>query len=372
MLGRILVVDDQPLNRSLLCDLVGLDGHSAVAVDSGDAALSQLAAQPFDLVLLDVLMPGKDGFAVLREVRANAAWSHIPVVLCTSLDPDQERVRGLEAGADDFLQKPINRAELSARVKSLLRVKHLFDQVEQQRDELKSWSVELERRVSEKVAEVSQLSRLKRFFSASVAKRILQGDADDPLASHRRDVAVVFVDLRGFTAFADAAAPEDVMRVLREFHGSVGRCIDESGGTIERFTGDGMMVFFNDPEPMDNPCRVALLFSQSVRNACALLASRWAAEGFSLNVGIGVAYGYATLGAIGYSGRIDYGAIGSVTNMAARLCAEAKHGEILVQQRVFTLAGVGFAAQAGSSHMLRGFREPVVASKLQMSATLPS
>jgi adenylate cyclase len=372
MTGRILVVDDQLHNRTLLCDLVRLDGHSAVTVDSGDAALALLAEQTFDLVLLDVLMPGKDGFAVLREIRANSALSQLPIVLCTSLDPDHERVRGLEAGADDFLQKPINRAELSARVKSLLRVKQLFDQVEQQRDELQAWSVELERRVTEKVSEVAQLSRLKRFFSASVAKKILLGDADDPMASHRRDVAVVFVDLRGFTAFAEAAAPEDVMRILSEFHHSVGHCIDESGGTIERFTGDGVMVFFNDPEPIENPCRAALQFSQAVRNGCAVLSSRWAAEGFSLTVGIGVAYGFATLGAIGYSGRIDYGAIGSVTNMAARLCAEAKHGEVLVQQRALALAGAGFSADAGSALALRGFREPVVASKLLPTLTLPA
>jgi adenylate cyclase len=372
MTGRILVVDDQLHNRTLLCDLVSLDGHTAVAVESGDQALSLLGEQSFDLVLLDVLMPGKDGFTVLHEIRANDAWSHLPVVLCTSLEPEQERVRGLEAGADDFLQKPINRAELSARVKSLLRVKHLFDQAERQRDELRLWSIELERRVAEKVTEVEQLSRLKRFFSMPVARKILDGRAEDPMTSHRRDVAVVFVDLRGFTAFSDASAPEDVMRILREFHTAVGQYIDESGGTIERFTGDGVMVFFNDPEPMDNPCRAALTFSQSVRDACAILSTRWAAEGFSLDAGIGVAYGFATLGAIGYSGRIDYGAIGSVTNMAARLCAEAGHGEVLVQQRVLTLAGVGFKALPSVALLLRGFREPVHAAKLISTTTLPA
>ena len=362
MRGRILVVDDQPFNRTLLSDLLGLDQHDVMAVESGDAALAALGAQPFDLVLLDVLMPGKDGFAVLREIRASATLCHLPVVLCTSLDPDQERVRGLEAGADDFLQKPVNRAELSARVRSLLRVKHLFDQVEAQRDELKRWGAELETRVAEQVAEVSQLSRLKRFFSAPVANKIMRGGADDPLVSHRRDVAVVFVDLRGFTAFSDSSAPEDVMRVLREFHAAVGACIDAAGGTIERFTGDGVMVFFNDPQPIDNPCRVALTFACAVRDAAGLLARRWAVEGFSLNVGIGMAYGYATVGAIGYEGRIDYGAIGSVTNLAARLCAEAGAGEVLVQQRAIVLAGEGFVVAAPHAFVLKGFREAVQAA----------
>ncbi len=364
MSARILVVDDQPANRTLLTDLLGLDGHHVAAVASGDAALAALELQPFDLVLLDVLMPGKDGFAVLREIRSNVRLAHLPVVLCTSLDPDQERVRGLEAGADDFLQKPVNRAELSARVRSLLRVKRLFDQVEAQRDELQRWANELESRVAEKVAEVGQLSRLKRFFSAAIADKIIRGGVDDPLASHRRDVAVVFIDLRGFTAFSDSSAPEDVMRVLREFHAAVGACIDAAGGTIERFTGDGVMVFFNDPEPVANPCRAALTFACAVRDSADLLAKRWGLEGFSLHVGLGVAYGYATVGAIGYEGRIDYGAIGSVTNLAARLCAEAGAGQVLVQQRTISLAGDGIVAAVPQAYVLKGFREPVQAALL--------
>jgi adenylate cyclase len=364
MSARILVVDDQPYNRTLLTDLLGLDQYLVTAVESGEAALAALNSQPFDLVLLDVLMPGKDGFAVLAEIRENPRLAHLPVVLCTSLDPDRERVRGLEAGADDFLQKPVNRAELSARVRSLLRVKRLFDQVEAQRDQLQRWGAELESRVADRVAEVGKLSRLKRFFSVAIADKIMRGGVDDPLASHRRDVAVVFIDLRGFTAFSDSSAPEDVMRVLREFHAAVGACIDEAGGTIERFTGDGMMVFFNDPEPMDNPCRAAVAFATAARDAAMSLARRWEEESFSLSVGVGVAYGYATMGAIGYAGRIDYGAVGSVTNLAARLCAEAGSGEVLVHQRAYALAGDSDASRRPTTYTLRGFREPVLAVAL--------
>jgi adenylate cyclase len=364
MNARILVVDDHPANRTLLTDLLGLDHHVVTAVESGDAALAALATEAFDLVLLDVLMPGKNGFEVLAEIRADARIAHLPVVLCTSLDPDRERVRGLEAGADDFLQKPVNRAELSARVRSLLRVKRLFDKVEAQRDELRRWGAELESRVAEQVAQVGQLSRLKRFFSAPIAEKIMRGGADDPLASHRRDVAVVFIDLRGFTAFSDSSAPEDVMRVLREFHAAVGACIDVSGGTIERFTGDGVMVFFNDPEPIENPCRTAIEFARAARDAAVSLSARWSTEGFALSAGIGVAYGYATVGAIGYAGRIDYGAIGSVTNLAARLCAEAGAGEVLVQRRAVALAGADVATCAPTTFTLKGFREPVLAAVL--------
>lgn len=193
----------------------------------------------------------------------------------------------------------------------------------------------------------------------------MSGDMDDPLASHRRDIAVVFVDFRGFTAFSDASAPEDVLRVLRDFHGILGRCIDESGGTIERFTGDGAMVFFNDPEPLANPCAAALQFALAVREGVSVLSRQWLREGFNLQVGVGVAYGYATLGAIGYAGRIDYGAVGTVTNMASRLCAEAGGGEVWAQQRVLALAGEDFAADVAIALRLRGFREEVLAARLR-------
>lgn len=364
MSANILVVDDQPPNRRLLQDLLSIKGYSVSAVESGEAALAAIEGGSVDLVLLDVMMPGMDGFAVLAAIRADVRHAHLPVVLCTSLDPDRERVRGLEAGADDFLQKPINHAELLARVRSLLRVKQLFDEVTARQNELRALNESLEQRVRDKVTEVAQLSRLKRFFSLALAEKIVAGGADDPLASHRRDVAVVFVDLRGFTAFADAAAPEDVMRVLREFHAALGACIDEAGGTIERFTGDGVMVFFNDPEPVVNACESALRFALDVRGRTGELSARWAREGFVLNAGLGVAYGYATVGAIGYEGRVDYGAIGSVTNLAARLCSEAQGGEILVQQRALVLAGEGFVADAARAFTLKGFREDVLAARL--------
>ncbi len=364
MSANILVVDDQAPNRRLLQDLLSIKGYSVLAVESGEAALATVDSGSVDLVLLDVMMPGMDGFAVLAAIRADDRHAHLPVILCTSLDPDRERVRGLEAGADDFLQKPINHAELLARVRSLLRVKQLFDEVAARQQELRALNESLEQRVRDKVTEVAQLSRLKRFFSSTLVEKIVAGGADDPMASHRRDVAVVFVDLRGFTAFADAAAPEDVMRVLREFHAALGACIDQAGGTIERFTGDGVMVFFNDPEPVANPCASALRFALDVRARTGELAGRWAREGFLLNAGLGVAYGYATVGAIGYEGRVDYGAIGSVTNLAARLCSEAQAGEILVQQRAVALAGQGFVADVVKTYSLKGFRETILAARL--------
>jgi adenylate cyclase len=362
--AQILVVDDQLANRKLLADLLAVCGYRVLTVDSGAAALKALEDGDIDLVLLDVVMPEMDGFSVLERIRADPRRVHVPVVLCTALDPARERARGIECGADDFLQKPIDHAELMARVRSLLRVKKLFDRVSSNEALLRELNATLETRVQAGVAEVTRLSRLKRFFSPALAAKIVEGGVDDPLVGHRRDICVVFVDLRGFTAFADSSAPEDVMLVLSEFHAALGSCIDQSGGTIERFTGDGVMIFFNEPERVDNPCADAIQFAITVRERVRELAEKWASNSFSLHVGQGVAYGYATLGAIGYASRIDYGAIGSVTNLAARLCAEAGAGEIVVQQRAANLASEKYAGLPMQSLVLKGFREPVVATRL--------
>jgi adenylate cyclase len=357
----ILVVDDQEPNRRLLCDLLEANGYRSESADSGQRALDMLASLRFDLVLLDVMMPGLDGFSVCRQLRATPPLAHLPVILCTSLDPDSERVTGLEAGADDFLQKPVHRAELLARVRSLLRLKSLFDQLETKQRMLRELNETLETRVEDRTREVLQLTRLKRFFSATLVDKILAGGADDPLVSHRRDIAVVFIDLRGFTAFAESATPAEVMRVLSEYHVAIGVVIETAGGTIERFAGDGVMVFFNDPEPIANPCEVALQFAQNVVRETSLLSARWLELGFTLGVGVGVAYGSATLGAIGYPGRIDYGAIGSVTNLAARLCAEAAPGYVFAQLKVVENSGNKANAATVRKLTLKGFREPIEA-----------
>src|SRR5881628_1958020 len=181
---------------------------------------------------------------------------------------------------------------------------------------------------------VDQLGRLKRFFSPHLADLIIRGGADDPLKTHRREVTVVFLDLRGFTSFAETAEPEEVMGVLREYHHEMGGLILEHEGTLERFTGDGMMIFFNDPIEVPNPAERAVRMAVAMRDRVAHLATGWHKRGWELALGVGIAQGYATIGAIGFEGRWDYGAIGTVTNLAARLCGEAKAGQVLISSRV--------------------------------------
>ena len=357
--SKILVVDDTPQNVKLLADVLTTKGYLVLTAANGNEALERIAQQPPDLVLLDIMMPGLSGYDVCRKIREDGATALLPVVLVTSLDPQQERVKGIEAGADDFLNKPINQGELLARVRSLLRIKSLHDEVERQRAELAEWNRTLAQRVAEGVAQLERMGRMKRFVAPQIADLILSGGTDDPLKSHRREITVVFLDLRGFTAFTETAEPEEVMGVLREYHAEMGRLIMAHQGTLERFAGDGMMIFFNDPVALENPASHAVRMAVEMQQSFTRLNTGWKKRGYDLNMGIGIAQGYATLGAIGFEGRQDYGAIGNVTNLAARLCAEAGPGQILVSQRVLGNIEDIVEAVPASELVLKGFRRPV-------------
>jgi adenylate cyclase len=359
--AKILVVDDTPKNVKLLADILTARGYNVVTAASGAEALSQVEAERPDLVLLDVVMPEMSGYEVCRKLRSNPATQLLPVVMVTALDPGEERVKGIEAGADDFLTKPINQAELLARVKSLIRIKELYDIVQNQAAELADWNQSLERRVREQLEQLERLERLKRFFSPQLAELILSGGTEDPLKTHRREITVVFLDLRGFTAFAETAEPEDVMAVLHEYHAEMGKLVLQHEGTLERFTGDGMMIFFNDPLPVPNPAEQAVKMAAAMRHQVEELMVKWRKLDYELDFGVGIAQGYATIGAIGFEGRVDYGAIGTVTNLASRLCGEAKPGQILIPQRLLgSVESLAEAESVGELH-LKGFHRPVSA-----------
>ena len=243
----------------------------------------------------------------------------------------------------------------------MLRIKALHDTVAAQADEIARWNTTLEKRVAEQVAELERVSRLKRFFSPQLADAIVAGGAEDPLRPHRREISVVFLDLRGFTAFAETSEPEEVSAVLEAYHAEVGRLILEHEGTLERFTGDGMMIFFNDPVPAANPEERALRMADAMRARIRVLGAEWRRRGYDLDLGMGIAKGYATIGAIGFEGRRDYAAIGSVTNLAFRLCAEASPGQILVSQRIYAAVPDLVDAKEVGPLQLKGFHRPIVA-----------
>jgi adenylate cyclase len=354
--ATVLAVDDQPANLRLLDAVLSPRGYDVLTAPGGPEALDVLRDRSVDVVLLDVQMPGMDGCEVCRRIRSDPTTAFLPVVMITAGGTAQ-RLDGLEAGADDFITKPFDQSELLARVRSLARIKGYQDTITRQAEEISAWNLELEARVAEQVEELERVGRLRRFLSPQLTELVVNDE--DLLASHRREIVVVFVDFRGFTSFAEAAEPEEVMHVLGEYHQALGARIDEHRGTLERFTGDGVMVFFGDPVPDEDPAGSAVAMALDVREDVRRLAGSWRRRGHDLALGVGVAQGYATLGRIGYPGRSDYAAIGSVTNLAARLCADAGPWQVLVTDRVLAHVEERVAAELVGDVQPRGFSRPV-------------
>jgi len=362
--SSVLVVDDIEMNRDMLCSLLEADGHKASIAENGRLALEAIKSNPYDLILLDVMMPEMNGYQVLEQLKSEPSWRDIPVIVLSALDEIGSVVRCIELGAEDYLPKPFDPVLLRARIGACLEKKRLRDQEIRLRSELEEWNKTLELRVQKQLEQLERLERLKRFFSPQLAELIVSGGADDPLKTHRREITVVFLDLRGFTAFAESSEPEEVMGVLREYHAEMGKLILEHEGTLERFTGDGMMVFFNDPVPVVNPAERAIRMALTMRERVKELSAKWRKLGYELDFGVGIAQGYATIGGIGFEGRWDYGAIGNVTNLASRLCGDAKPSQILVSQRLLGTVEELVEVEPVGELTLKGFHRPVSAHNI--------
>ena len=350
-----------PANVHILKVRLAAHGYEILTATDGEEALAVVREKQPDLMLLDIMMPKMDGIEVCRRLKADAALPFMPVVMVSARADSPDIVAGLEAGGDEYLTKPVDQAALVARVKSMLRIKSLHDTVQGLTVQLAEWNRTLEQRVQEQVGQLERLSRLKRFFSPQLAELIVSGGVEDPLKTHRREVTVAFVDLRGFTAFAETADPEEIMGVLHEYHVEMGTLIEAHQGTLERFAGDGLVVFFNDPMPLPNPAEQAVRMALAMRERVDELSLRWRKRGYVLHFGVGIAHGYATIGAIGFEGRWDYAVIGSVANLAARLCGEAKPGQILLSQRVVATVEELVEVEPVGELSLKGFHKPLAA-----------
>jgi class 3 adenylate cyclase len=349
---RILIVDDNETNRDILQTRLSLHGYDLKHACDGEEALAAAKELLPDLILLDIMMPKIDGIEVCRRLKNDKTLPFMPIILTTAKADSKDVVAGLEAGADEYLTKPIDQVALVARVKSVLRLKALHDEVHE-------LNRGLEQRVAEQLGEIERMSRLRRFLPPQVADLIVSSGMEKQLESHRREITALFCDLRGFTGFSESSDPEDVIALLREYHAAIGGIIHEHGGTLERYAGDGVMVIFNDPVPVENPALKAVQMALEVRTALTGLIEQWRRLGHDLGFGIGIAHGYATLGTIGFEGRFDYSAIGTVSNVASRLCDEAQPGQILISPRVLVAVENAVTLEKAGEFELKGIRRPM-------------
>jgi adenylate cyclase len=356
---RILIVDDNETNRDILDARLTAHGYQTLQAGDGEEALVAARAHLPDLILLDVMMPRLGGIEVCRLIKGDESFPYTPIILVTAKSDTQDVVAGLDAGADEYLAKPIDQAALVARVRSMLRIKALHDQVQAQSADLASWNRTLEQRVADQVAEIERVGRLKRFLSPQIAELIVGNER--LLESHRREITVAYCDLRGFTAFSERTEPEEVMTVLREYHAALGALIEKFAGTLEHFAGDSILVLFNDPLPCADPCERAVKMAVEMRDEMAALSGKWRKLGHELGFGIGISHGYATLGCIGFAGRLQYSATGSVANLACRLCTEAHDGQILIDTKVHDEIRDLVTVESVGDLTLKGFRWPVSA-----------
>lgn len=353
MANKILIVDDEPFNLDLLEQELEDQGYQIERANDGTEALEKVPSFLPDVILLDYMMPKMNGLEVLTRLRADERHKSIPVILLTAKATQEDKVRGLDAGADDYITKPFDSFELLARVRAMLRIKEMHDRLEE-------WNRSLADKVKQQVEELQRMNRLKRYLSPQITETIL-AEKENLFKSHRREITVVFLDLRGFTAFSDNAEPEEVMEVLRGYHAEMGKMIFRFDGTLVRFAGDGIMTFFNDPVPCADHTEKALRMALEMTTRVRELRTGWIRRGYDLDVGIGVAAGYATIGDIGFEGRADYDAIGNVTNLAARLCGEAKGGQILIDRKTLSKIESLVEVEELQELQLKGFARPVPA-----------
>jgi adenylate cyclase len=358
--ARVLVVDDVPENVRLLEALLGPRGYEVITATDGRAALELAESAKPDLMLLDIVMPGTDGYQVCRTLRERDETAVLPIIMLTASD-GPEKTRAIEAGADDFIAKPFDRHELLTRVDSLLRIKRYHDTMKAQAAELRELNRTLEERVQTQLQELERLQRLRRFLSPQLAEAIVAFGDESILRTHRRQVAMLFADLRGWTGFVDAAEPEELIRVLGEFHGVIGRLVKRFDATVGFIQGDGVQLFFNDPIEVPDAALRSVRLACALRDEMAELTPRWRKLGYDLDVGAGLALGYATCGEVGFEARSDYAALGTVTNLASRLADEAAAGQILIAQRLYAEIEDAVEVESIGEFALKGFQRPVAA-----------
>jgi class 3 adenylate cyclase len=357
---RVLIVDDEPMNVELLEAYLSTQYEIAKAYD-GEKALEKVNNEPPDLILLDIMMPGLNGYEVCKRLKGDDKINFIPIVMVTALKEQDEKIKGLEAGADDFLTKPVDSSELLARVKSLLRIKYLHD-------ELTQLNRNLEQRVREQVEQIQSLSRLKQYFSPRLAESLIH---DMNIGKVRRkDLTIFFIDIRDFTSLSENMEPEELLNLLNEYFAEMIQIIFDYGGTVGKLMGDGIMGFFGDPEECPDHAQRAIKMALEMQQRVSALNEESFWGEFLLSIGIGINTGYVTVGNVGPENHQDYTVIGRHVNLAARLEQEAKPGQILISQRTYKLIKGTIEAEKMGEIAMKGFESlvPIYNVAYQVSA----
>lgn len=337
----LLVVDDQPMNVDILCSRLAVHGYDILTAHTGNEALALAMTQHPDLLLLDVMLPTMDGLAVCRQLKAEPSLPFLPIIMVSAKTTVQDIIAGLEAGADDYLTKPVDQAVLVARVQAMLRLKARYDTVQAhatalaaQADQAAAWSRTLEQRVQAQVTELERLGRLKRFVAPQLAEVVVAVGGESLLQRQRREVTMVCGTLQGFSACAAMVAPEQAVAVLQDYYTVLGQQIVQWEGTVEQCAGARLRVVFNAPLPCPDPAVRAVRMAVAMRDQLAPVRDRWRAQQYALDLGIGIAQGEATVGLLSCAGRVDYATLGLVTDLAEGLCDAAQPGQMLLSAPV--------------------------------------
>ena len=364
--ARILVADDVPDNVELVIE--SLDGlpYDIITATDGQEAVQKFKTQNPDLALLDVMMPKLSGIEVCRYIKATAARRFVPVVLLTAKTASEAKVEGLDAGADDYLTKPFDPFELQARIRAMLRIKNLQDEVHKAKTELEELNQDLERRVQNQVGEIERVNRLRRYLAPGLVESVLASDQFEAnTAVRRRQLTIFFSDIRNFTQMADQLEPEDVKSILDDYLSDMTEVIFRHHGTINKFMGDGIMVFFGDPIPqVDHQLRAMECAVQMRDKALALQARLHSRLPAPFWIGMGIHTGIATVGNLGTGQQLDYTAIGSSVNLAARLQGLSLNNEVIASSAVYEPFRDKLVLRNERKETIRGFAHPIQVAEI--------
>jgi class 3 adenylate cyclase len=354
-------VDDEPDLLEGLKSIFSSESYEVDCFSSAEETIEKIkkqASYPWDLVISDINMPGQSGLSLCRQVRAIKKDQYLPFILITGSGGEDQKLEGIRAGADDFFEKPFKPEVILEKTRYLLELKQSYQKALQRTIEIRERNTLLSGRIQE----------LARFLPPKIAGLLQSGHSSEILKKHRSEISVCFIDLRRFTEFSETAEPEDVLHVLENYYRVIGGCIDQFEATLGHISGDGMMIFMNDPEKKEDHQLHLAKMAVEIRNNMNELKKSWDSREFNLDFGLGLADGYATIGAVGIDRYWQYTVIGTVVNLSSRLCQLADQGQILCSHRFLSKLHSVFEARPLQQHNFKGIQRSVQVHELRLNS----